>query len=170
MNFIYQLCALALMFLNGTYAQGEKMNEIYEFTKAHAYAENSSSHSLSFTSDSGKKILIQLQESEIPFVEFVRRAVAENKEMFVAYDSATGLCRFAAPFTKDYVQSVETKPDLPQVLKVTLLLRPSYLFLSTNHPRFNELLKLLEAAKGKEQLVWVGTFPGDSKILDIRLP
>ena len=146
------------------------MNEIYEFTKVHAYAENPTNHSVSFDTDNGKKILIQIDEPENSVVQFVRRAIAEDKVIFVAYDFATGLCRFAVPFTKDYVRSIEFKHKLPQVLEVTLLLRPSYLFLSTTHPRFRELQKILEDAKGKEQLVWVGTFPGDSNILDVRLP
>ncbi len=146
------------------------MNEIYEFTKVNAFAEDPGRHIVSFNTDTGKKILIKNEELENPDIQFVRRAVVEGKVIFIAYNSATGLCRFAVPFTKDYVRSIEVKHELPQILEVTLLLRPSFLYLLSTHPRFHELRKILENAKGKEQLVWVGTFPGDGKILDVRLP
>ncbi|TGO01924.1 hypothetical protein PN36_34345 [Candidatus Thiomargarita nelsonii] len=149
--------------------QGEKMNEIYEFTKVNTFFEDHDKHIVSFNTDTGRTISIQKEELENPDIQFVRRAIVEDKVIFVAYNSITGLCRFAVPFTEDYVDTIEVKHETPKILEVSLVLRPSFLYLLFTHPRFHNLRNIIENAKEKEQLVWVGTFPGDSKILDIRL-
>lgn len=146
------------------------MTEAYEFTKVNAFTEDPTRHIVSFNTDTGKKCWIQDDGPGKLDIQFTRRAVVEGNVIFVAYDSATGLCRFAAPFNRDHVDSIEFIHEPQPKLKVRLVLRPSFLFLLPAHPRFEELRKILESAKEKDQLVWVGTFPGDNKIYDVRLP
>ncbi|MDD5036984.1 MAG: hypothetical protein PHE55_19835 [Methylococcaceae bacterium] len=146
------------------------MNESYEFTKVNAFAEDPATHIVSFNTDTGKKCRIQDEGAGKLDIQFVRRAVVEGSVIFVAYDPDAGLCHFAAPFNEDHVDSIEFIQKPQPSLKVRLVLRPSFLFLLPTHPRFQELRKVLETARAKDQWVWVGTFPGDSEILDVRLP
>jgi hypothetical protein len=145
------------------------MMEVYEFTKVTALAENFAMHVVSFNTDKGKKCWIQDEGPGKVDIQFIRRAAKEGTVVFVAYDSTTGLCHFAAPFTKDHVDLTEFVQEPQPSLRVRLVLRPSFLFLLSVHPRFEELRKILDNAKGKDQVVWVGAFPGDSTILDVRL-
>lgn len=145
------------------------MNETYEFTKVNDFAEDPAKHSVSFNTDTGKRIWIQADNSENPDIQFLRRAIVESKIIFVAYDADTGLCDIAAPFSKDYVQSMEATRETPPRLEVRLALRPSFLYLLPSHPKFDEILKLLQYAKEKNQMLWVGGFPGGNKILAVRL-
>lgn len=158
------------MLLAANYTLGKEMNEIYDFTKVNAFSEDSMSHVASFNTDNGRKIFIQNKQADDPTIRFVRRAAAERQAIFVAFNPATGLGRFAAPVTIDKVRSVDVSAGPPKGLEVSLLLRPAFLYLLANHPRFQELRSILENAKGKQQLVWVGTFPGDDEIIDVRLP
>lgn len=146
------------------------MTEVYEFTKVNAFAEDPIAHTVSFNTDNGKKCCIQDDGPGKLDIQFVRSAVVEGNVIFIAYDSATGLCHFAAPFNEDHVDSIEFVHEPQPSLKVRLVLRPSFLFLLSTHPRFEELRKFLNNAKQNDQLIWVGTFPGDSEILDVRLP
>jgi len=120
--------------------------------------------------DSGQQIYIPFQEPENPDIEFIRLAVTAGKVIFVAYDPDSGLCRFAAPFAKDYVETIVLENNQPLTLKVALRLRPSYLYLTSTTPRFVEIRKTLEDSLKNNRLVWVGTFPGGSNILDVYLP
>lgn len=145
------------------------MTEVYEFTKVHTLIADPAKHIASFGTDAGKTCWIQDEGPGKLDIQFVRRAIVEGKVIFAAYDSATGQCHFAAPFNEDHVDSIEFVQGPQPGLKVRLALRPSFLFLLPTHPRFEELRKILGDAKEKDQLVWVGTFPGDSEILDVRL-
>jgi hypothetical protein len=171
MKAIYQIGVLVLILLVGDcYVQGEEMKETYEFTAVNAFAEDTAGRVVSFDTDAGKRVRIKYEEPGSPVIRFLRRAVADRKAVFVAYDSVTGLCRYAVPFIEDRVLSVEAGRESPSVLEVVLLRRPSSLFLSSTNPRFPELRTILENVKGKDQMVWIGTFPGDSNILDVCLP
>ena len=145
------------------------MKEVYEFTKVNAFFEDHEKDIVSFNTDTGKNISLQKKEQNSQDTQFVRRAVAEDKIIFIGYNFVTGSCSFASPFTEDYVRTIEVKHETPKILEVSLVLRPSFLYLLFTHPIFHDLRKILEHAKAKEQLVWVGTFPGDTEILDVRL-
>ena len=146
------------------------MAEAYEFTKVNAFAEDPARHIVSFSTEAGKSISIQDEGPGKLDIQFVRRAVVEHKAIFVAYDPDTGFCHFAVPFNEDYVDSIEFVREPQPGLKVRLVRRPSFLFLLPTHPRFEALRKILENANEARQLVWVGTFPGDSEILDVSKP
>lgn len=147
------------------------MTEVYEFTKINAFTENPVDGTVSLTTDAGKKCSIKDEGPGKVDIRFIHRALTENNKLiFIAYESETGQCRFAAPFNRDHVRSIELVREPQSGLQITLVLRPSFLFLSSDHPRFGELKKLIESAQKQNQLIWVGTFPGDSKILDARLP
>lgn len=146
------------------------MTESYEFTKVGALSEDPANHVFSFITDTGRKCWIRDEGIGKVTIKFVRRAAGEGKVVFVAYDSTSDFVKFAAPFSKDRVRSIQVVYEPTPCLKVCLVLRPSFLFLQQTHPRFEALRKILYDAKEKEQTVWVGTFPGDSEILDVRLP
>ena len=170
MNLSCHLFVLIALLLTSSCTWGGKMNETYEFTKVNSLNEDLDRHPISFNTETGKVIFFQNTEIDNPDIQFVRRATAEGKVIFIAYNSATNLCSFAVPFSEDFVRSIEVKQGSPLTLEITLLLRPSYLYLLSTNPRFHELQRILENAKGTEQIVWVGTFPGDAEILDVRLP
>lgn len=144
------------------------MTEVYEFTNVNALAEDPGKHTSSFLTDTGKKIWIQDKGAGKLDIEFVR--AREGRKIFVAYDSASGLCHFATAIDKGYVDSIELNHTPQTGLKVSIIPHPSYYFLPSTHPRFEQLRKILMDNQGKDQLVWVGTFPGADKIIDIRLP
>jgi hypothetical protein len=150
--------------------ENSRMTEIYEFTKVNDLSEDPTRHIVSFNTDAGRKCWMQDEGLGKLNIKFVRRAAGEGKVIFVACDSTTGSIKFAASFNKDHIHSIQFVQEPKPRLKVSLVLRPSFLFLLPANPRFEELRKLLNNAKEKDQMVWVGTFPGDSEILDVRLP
>lgn len=167
--FSYHFFLLSLMLLLSSCVQDKIMKGAYEFTRINDFFENHENNLIFFNTDSGKKISIENEDSERPDIQFIRRAVIENKVIFVAYNPVTKIFRFAAAFSEDFVNSIKTKSEEPKILEITLMLRPSPLYLPSTHPNFDKLRKLLEQSKAKGRLVWVGTFPGDSKILSVRL-
>ena len=146
------------------------MKEVYEFTKVNTLSADPVRHTVSFITDSGEKCWIQDEGLGKQNIQFVKRAVAEGKVIFVACDPTTGALNFAVPFNKDHINSLQLVQEPKPGLKVSLVLRPSFLFLAQSNPRFEQLQKILYNAKERNQIVWVGTFPGDSEILDVRLP
>ncbi len=169
-SYAYQLCLLMTILLVGCSTQRKKMNEVYEFTKINVLSEDKDKNITSFKTDTGKKISIQKNKISPSELQFIHRALAEDKVIFLAYDSQTGLCNFAVPFTEDYVDTVELiESNSLKTFEISLILRPAFLYLSLDHPNLNKLQKILNKAKKDNALVWVGTFSGDSDILDIRL-
>ena len=55
-------------------------------------------------------------------------------------------------------------------LMIQVVPRPAPLFLSNTNPRFDELRSIIENAEKNNQMLWVGTFPGDDDILDVQGP
>ena len=146
------------------------MTDNYEFSRVNALSEDPSRHIVAFLTDTGRKCWMPDEGLGKVNIQFVRRTAVEGSVIFIAYDSASGLLNFAAPFNKDYIGSIQSVQEPKPGLKVRLVLRPSFLFLLPAHPCFEKLSKILYDAWEKDQLVWVGTFPGDSEILDICLP
>ncbi len=142
----------------------------YEFSRVNALSEDPSSHIVAFLTDTGTKCWMKDEGLGKLDIRIVRRAAGEGSVIFVAYDTNSGLINFASPFNKDHISSIEFIQEPKPGLKVRLVLRPSFLFLRPTHPQFDKLRKILYETKEKDQMVWVGTFPGDSEILDIRLP
>ena len=147
----------------------ETGSEQYEFTLVHTLSDDTGAKSVSFRTDGGREVLIPDDETGRMDAQFVRRSAEEGKVIFVAYDLATGRCHFAVPFNEDYVGSIQMDPALQGGLKVFLVLRPSPLVLSPEDPRFELFRERLETAKSEGRRVWVGTFPGDSAILDVQI-
>lgn len=148
-----------------------KPNDIYEFTKVNDLTENPDSGFIaSFKTDTGEKVWIEYTEPENinTDINFLRRATKEKKVVFVAYKPMTHISRFVTPFTKDYVDSFDYNQST--TIMISMVLRPSPFFLLSTHPHFQELRALLEIAKKENRLIWIGTFPGDSEILDVRFP
>ncbi len=146
------------------------MTDNYEFSRVNALSEDTSRHIVAFLTDAGRKCWMPDEGLGKLNIRFIRRAAGEGSVLFVAYDSASGLLNFAAPFNKDYISSIQSVQEPKPGLKVCLLRRPSFLYLLSTHPCFEKLCKFLYEAKEKDRMVWVGTFPGDSEILDVRLP
>lgn len=147
------------------------MSEVFEFTKINSFSENPAHGTASWMTDSGKRCWLKDEGPGKADIRFIHRVLAEDhKVVFLSYDSITGQCLFVAPFNSDYVQSIEPVQTPRPGLKVALVLRPSFLFLAADHARFEELAEWLGTAKKHNQLIWVGTFPGDNIILDARIP
>jgi hypothetical protein len=149
---------------------GDNMTESYEFSMVNALSEDPCKHIVAFHTDTGRKCRMLDEGLGKLNTRFVRRAAGEGNVIFVAYDPASGLINFATPFNKDYLSFIEVVKEPKPGLNVCLILWPSPLFLPATHPRFEQLSKILYDARENDQVVWVGTFPGDSEILDVRLP
>jgi len=52
---------------------------------------------------------------------------------------------------------------------VSLLKRPTMLYLSRSHVRFKPLYALLQRALKEKKIVTVGTLPGDMEVEDVRI-
>ncbi|MDD5463714.1 MAG: hypothetical protein PHP62_01090 [Candidatus Moranbacteria bacterium] len=146
------------------------MRTSYAFTKVINIIENVQENVVSFEIDNEKKCWIRNEELGKLSIQFIRRAVEEDRAIFVSYDAATGLVDFATHINKVYVETMEFIQQPKTGLKIQVVPRPAPLFLVKTNPRFDELRSVIENAKKNNQMLWVGTFPGDNDILDVQIP
>jgi hypothetical protein len=146
------------------------MPDSFEFTKIHSVAEDPIRHRTTFQTDSGRNCWLSEAGAGKLDRALVRKAAATDQVVFVAFDSKTGACMYVTHFNRDHVKDITVVKGPEAGLEVTLVLRQSILLLPSSHPRFSELSELLERARKQQELVWIGTYPGDSKIKDVQIP
>jgi hypothetical protein len=142
----------------------------FEFTKIRSLVEDPTLHRITFQTDAGRHCWIGDVGANKLDQSLARKAAASDQVVFVAFDSKTGACMYVTHFNRDHVKEITFVKGPEAGLEVTLALRQSILLLPSSDPRFSELSERLERAKKQQELVWIGTYPGDSKIKDVQIP
>lgn len=146
------------------------MPDAFEFTRIRALTEEPALHRAAFRTEAGRQCWLKDEGPGSLDLKLARRAVADDLVVFVAFDPATGACRYVSHFSRDHVKALDPAATPKPGLRVTLVLRPAYLLLPEDHPRYGELRERLAAALAERRVVWVGTFPGGTEIKDVHVP
>ena len=88
-----------------------------------------------------------------------------NQLASIEYDTVTREVSAVGSSPRDFVMSVSPGPAS---VAVQLMKRPSLLTLDKEHPRFDELLRVIEDAKAARKEISFGLRPGASRIEDVR--
>jgi hypothetical protein len=97
--------------------------------------------------------------------ELLAKLAGMNQLASIEYDTLTREVSAVGSSPRDAVMSLSPGPT---AVSVQLMKRPSLLTLDRKHPRFDELMRVLEDAKAAGKEVSLGLLPGASRIEDVR--